>query len=46
MKTTDNIGKAKLLLELQPIGVLPPSAIIPWVVKVLVFLLYRYIRND
>ena len=43
MKYPENIGRAKMLLETYPKKAIWPRDYIPWVMRVLVFLLRRYI---
>lgn len=37
--------KAQVLLEMQPVGQLTPVQVLPWVVKVLQFLLVEKVRG-
>lgn len=46
MATERNIGRAQELLDSVPNGVVTFRSTMPWVVKVLVFLLCRYIAQD
>ena len=38
--------RAEVLLDQQPVGRVTPAIVLPWVVKAICFLLYRYIKEE